>query len=189
MIEVLVTLIIVVLGLLGLLGMQARGQQATLESYQRAQALILLADMADRLKANRKTAPCYEITTGAGSPYFGTGYSGTPACVGYGDPSTQVLAVNGMNAWNDALKGAAEKSAGASVGAMVGARGCITYDPANGTFIVAVAWQGFSDTIAPVVPAGATAATANAIACGTGLYDVETKRRVVWTPIRIATLT
>ena len=191
MIEVLITLVIVVFGLLGLIGMQAAAQQAALESYQRAQALVLLNDMVDRINANRQTAPCYEITIAAGSPFFGTGYAGIPTCSGYGDASTQALAVNGMTEWDNALKGAAETAAGGgSAGAMVGARGCIAYDPAIGTFTVAVAWQGLVATFAPVVPAGASPDQANAIACGTGQYgSLETKRRVVWTTIRIATLT
>ena len=39
-----------------------RAQQAEVESYQRAQALVLLQDMVDRINANRKTAGCYAFT-------------------------------------------------------------------------------------------------------------------------------
>ena len=53
MIEVLITFIVLVIGLLGLIGLQARTQQAELESYQRGQALVLLQDMLDRMNANR----------------------------------------------------------------------------------------------------------------------------------------
>src|SRR4051812_34767512 len=62
MIEVLVSLFIVTLGLLGLAALQAKAQQAELESYQRAQALVLVQDMVDRINANRKTAGCYAFT-------------------------------------------------------------------------------------------------------------------------------
>ncbi len=55
MIEVLVTLVVLALGLLGVVGLQARGQQAELESYQRGQALVLLQDMVDRMNTNRPT--------------------------------------------------------------------------------------------------------------------------------------
>ncbi|MGE5027346.1 MAG: prepilin-type N-terminal cleavage/methylation domain-containing protein, partial [Betaproteobacteria bacterium] len=44
MIEILVTLVILLIGLLGLAGLITRSQQAEMESYQRAQALILLQD-------------------------------------------------------------------------------------------------------------------------------------------------
>ncbi|MGQ0653172.1 MAG: type IV pilus modification protein PilV [Betaproteobacteria bacterium] len=188
MLEVLVTLIIILFGLLGLIGMQAVSQQAQLEAYQRAQAVVLVQDMTDRINTNRKTAQCYEITTAAGSPFFGTGYSGTPTCTGYGNASSQALAVNEMTEWDGILKGSAETKGAASVGAIVGARGCVSYDAAASTIVVAIAWQGFTDTVAPVVPAGASTAQQNAIACGTGQYGAETKRRVVWRTIRIATL-
>ncbi len=46
MIEVLVTIVILAFGLLGLAGLEARLQQSELEAYQRAQALVLLNDMA-----------------------------------------------------------------------------------------------------------------------------------------------
>lgn len=189
MLEVLVTLIIILVGLLGLIGMQAVSQQAQFEVYQRAQVLVLVQDMVDRINKNRRTARCYVITTGAGSPFFGTGYAGIPTCIGYGNASSQALAVAGMTEWDGFLKGSAEIKGGARVGAMVGARGCVTYDAATGTVVVAVAWQGFADTLAPVVPAGASIALQNAIACGAGQYGAETKRRVVWRTIRIATLT
>ena len=68
----------------------------------------------------------------------------------------------------------------ATTGAMVGARGCISYaagtemenppgTPISGTgvYTVAVAWQGTNDTFAPTV------------GCGNGLYGSETRRRVV----------
>ena len=51
MIEVLITIVILAFGLLGLVGLQAKVQLAEVESYQRAQAVVLLNDMADRLNA------------------------------------------------------------------------------------------------------------------------------------------
>src|SRR5262245_38467268 len=62
MIEVLVSLVITVIGLLGLIGMQAFSHQAELESYQRAQALILLNDIVEKINANRQSAGCYAFT-------------------------------------------------------------------------------------------------------------------------------
>lgn len=59
LIEVLVTLVILTIGLLGLTGLQSRLQVSELEAYQRAQALILLNDMASRVATNRSAAASY----------------------------------------------------------------------------------------------------------------------------------
>ena len=178
MIEVLVSLVIAVFGLLGLVGIQAFAHQAELESYQRAQALLLMNDMVERVNANRRSASCYAFTTGAGgTPYFGTDYSGTPTCVGTAlNTQTRNLAESDMKEWDLALKGSAEKASGASVGAMVGARGCVSFDSATQVFTVVVSWQGMTETFSPVVN------------CGNGLYGTEPRRRSVWTTFRIANL-
>lgn len=197
LIEVLVSVLIVVVGLLGLAGMQARAQIAELESYQRAQALVLLYDMMDRVNNNRTTASCFVVTTDTilGAPYFGDGATASAAC-NVSNSADQAMAIASMNAWNDLLQGGAEKKgAGATkVGAMIGARGCVSYDATTeyirftsgtnvagtGEFTVAVSWQGMADTFAPTK------------ACGAGLYGTaaaaDTKRRTVWATMRIGTL-
>jgi type IV pilus assembly protein PilV len=189
MIEVLVALMIVVLGLLGLAGMQVRMQQAEFESYQRAQALVLMQDMVDRIQLSRVTASCFRYTTTVvGTPYLGASASYTPACaVSSANDNTQ--AVNSMTDWSNLLAGAAETKGGTSVGAMVGARGCVNYNaaselldptaaaiPGTGIYTVAVAWQGTTDTIAPTVN------------CANGLFGAEARRRVVSTQFRLAFL-
>jgi len=72
LLEVLVSLLIVTVGLLGLAGTQVVAQRAEQESYQRAQAMILMSDIVDRINANRKVATCYNITPSAGTTYLGT---------------------------------------------------------------------------------------------------------------------
>lgn len=182
MLEVLISIMIATFGLLGLVGIQAVSHTAQLESYQRAQALILLNDIVERINANRASAGCYAITTlGAGTPYVGStsggGHLGTPNCSsGFLNSQTRLLANSGLAEWDAALQGAAEAIAGAQVGAMAGARGCVSFDPVANTYTVAVAWQGMTDTFAPVVN------------CANALYGPETRRRVVWTTLRIATL-
>ncbi|HKA45906.1 MAG TPA: type IV pilus modification protein PilV [Burkholderiales bacterium] len=179
MIEILVTIVIVAVGVLGLGAMHLRVQQAEMEAYQRIQALTLLSDMVDRINANRQTAQCYAFTAGGGAPYLGatgSGHLAAPTCIGFGSVATQALAVNDMTAWDGYLNGNSETQGGNAVGAMIGARGCVSYDAATGTYTVAVAWQGLSDMPAPTV------------SCGDNLYGAETKRRVVWTTLRIATL-
>ncbi len=52
LLEVLVALLITGMGLLGLAALQVKAQQADMESSQRSEALILLQDMASRLRAN-----------------------------------------------------------------------------------------------------------------------------------------
>lgn len=197
LLEVLVSMLIAVVGLLGLAGIQARAQVAELESYQRAQALVLLYDMMDRINNSRTTAPCYVITTNTttGAPYFGDGATATAAC-SLSNPADQAMAVASMNGWNDQLQGASEKkgTAATKVGAMIGARGCVSYNTGteyinatsganiggSGEYTVAVSWQGMADTFMPTK------------ACGAGLYGTaaatDTKRRTVWATMRIGTL-
>lgn len=177
LIEILVTLIIVAIGLLGLAGLQSRAQQAELESQQRVQALILLQDMVNRINANRKTAGCYPITDPAqGSPFAGYGNTTTFTCNAFGTAATQALFAADLAAWDAQLKGQATSLNGQSVGAMIGARGCISYDAVNDIYTVSIAWQGLTETAAP------------ANTCATGLYGNEAMRRVVSTTLRIADL-
>lgn len=167
MIEILVTIIILMIGLLGLAGLQGRAMTSQMESYQRSQALILLKDMADRINANRVNAASYLITVGTGAV--------EPA-------STPTTADLDKYEWHNALLGAAEtNTAGSSVGAMIGARGCVTQTiaPASGVasqYLVAVAWQGLNSTATP------------AITCGQGQYGDEAKRRVIALPVNIGDL-
>ena len=178
LIEVLVTLFILLAGLLGLVKLTAYSQRVEMESYQRGQALVLLQDMVGRISANRTAAGCYAMTLAAdGAPYMGTGSAALPAC-SLGSVQAYTTANADLAAWDSLLKGAAETMNGAQVGAMIGARGCVSYTAASGVYLVSVAWQGLGDTAAP----GA------GLACGTGLYGAEAKRRVVSTTLKIANL-
>ena len=180
LIEVLVTLIIVAVGLLGLGKTQMVLQQADMESYQRAQALVLANDMLDRISANRYAAPCCAFTTNVGG-YLGDpgggGHLADPTC-GLGSATAEQVAraSNDLRAWDVLLQGASETRAGANAGAMVGARGCVQFNAATSAYTVVVVWQGISETFAPVV------------ACGNGLYGAESQRRAVAVTLRIARL-
>jgi type IV pilus assembly protein PilV len=174
LLEVLVTTVVVTLGLLGLAGLQSRMQLAEMESYQRAQALLLLNDMASRIAVNRSNAAEYAASA---PPPAGLGQGACPAGVA---SRADVDAV----AWCQALRGAAETVGGSSFGAMLGGRGCVENLP-NNEFLVTVAWQGLTPIEAP--PANVT--------CGRNLYDdADTPctgdrcRRVVTTVVRIAAL-
>lgn len=178
LLEVLISLLILMIGLLGLAGLIVNVQQADMDAYQRKQAIILLQDMVNRLNSNRRVASCYAITTNitAGTPYVGTGFSGALTCVA-GSTGEPERAVEDLDDWDTALKGAAETYSGANAGAMVGARGCIT-NPSAGLYRISIAWQGTGETYAP--PAGAN--------CAKGLYGSETRRRVVSAIVRIPDL-
>lgn len=175
LLEVLVAMIIIAVGLLGLAGLQARALEGEMESYQRAQALILLEDMANRINTNREAAQCYNL----GDVVIGTDYSGTFVCDAYGTTDTQSIAISDLTAWNRLLQGSSETVDGTNVGAMIDARGCITLTTETATtrvFQITVAWQGLK----------ATYDDADANGCASALYDG--KRRYVSTTVRIPEL-
>lgn len=196
MLEILFSLLIVTTGLLGLAGTQVVAQRAEQESYQRAQAIVLMNDIVDRINTNRKAAICYNITTNSAS---GTSYLGAAGAAKYdiASYSCPALATNpaavsraqlDLRFIDQMLLGAGETIAGNQVGAMLGARTCIGFDTVSQSYTVAVAWQGATSTFSP---ASWPAANNPAIArnCALNLYGTDTQRRVVWTTIMVASLT
>jgi type IV pilus assembly protein PilV len=180
LLEVLITIVILAFGLLGLVGLEAKMQTSEVESYQRAQALILLNDMVDRMNAQLGSANALAnpgdvpaVDAYASATVYGTGDTPATPC------STQAQgAARDHCEWSVALQGAAETQGARNLGAMIGARGCITQLQAPNTntgvctpgiYLVSVAWQGLNMTAAP--PAGAT--------CGLNSYGDEKYRRVV----------
>lgn len=184
MIEVLVSLVILLVGILGLVGLIVVSQRTETESYQRSQALLLMQDMVGRIKSNRNVAACYAISSdvaNAATPYMGVGSAITPAC-GFGSIPAYTRANSDLVAWGNLLLGASESitigGVSKNAGAMVGARGCINFDPITSNYMVVVAWQGLAGTAAAV----------SSLTCGSGLYGNEGLRRVVSTPVTIANL-
>jgi type IV pilus assembly protein PilV len=163
MIEVLITIAILVVGLLGLAGLQANVAKAEFEAYQRAQALVLVQEIADRITANKVNAASYVVND--------IGASGTVQdCTNLTDYKRDLCDINNM------VVGASEKQGGATnVGGMLGGRACIT-SPALNIYVVTVAWQGLRQTKAPNE------------ACGQGAYGDDKLRRTVSYPVRRATL-
>jgi len=171
-------------------------QRAEQESYQRAQAMILMSDIVDRINANRKVATCYNITPSAGTTYLGTppitGSSGVKynptgfSCPSMAtNPTAVARASLDVQFIDNMLLGAAETMGGGKVGAMIGARACIGFDSGSQSYTVAIAWQGNSQTFSPANFASAPNVAKN---CATGEYGAETQRRVVWTTLIIANL-
>lgn len=173
MIEVLVTIVIIAFGLLGMAGLQSRLQVSEMEAYQRAQALVLLNDMASRISTNRSAAASYAGTEVTPTTNCTTAFGGTTA-----------LAVD-RREWCNALQGAGEVASGTKLGAVIGGRGCVASLP-GGEYMVTVAWQGMVPVSAP--PASVT--------CGANAYDLggttgctgDLCRRYVTTIVRIASL-
>lgn len=188
MLEVLISLLIAVFGLLGLIGLQTQAHVAQFEAYQRAQALVLVNDMVDRIAFNRGTDAsgyvvgwrCYIVST-ASDDYLGTANTVDPSCADAtltGDTKTRADA--DLAAWNAMLQGTNETvtASGANVGGLLGARGCITRDATTGVIRVSVAWQGMAPTVA------------SADTCASGLYGSnDALRRVVFSEVVVPVLT
>lgn len=173
LLEVLITLVIVAFGFLGLATLQLKIQAAEMEAYQRAQAVLLAADMVERISANRRNAAAY--VSGVATP-LGTGDGLTGSCL------TTTGATRDLCEWSSALKGSSERSVAGSIGAMIGARGCVEQlqapNPAAPTcqpaiYRVTVAWQGLAGTAVPALP------------CARDLYGNDASRRAIASQIAI----
>lgn len=166
LIEVLVTLVLVAFGLLGIGALQAKMQVGTLESYQRAQGVVLLEDMSARINASAATAASHVLAAPVGTDDTQPDDCGALAA---GAPRN-------ICEWSKSLKGAAELKGASKVGAMIGARGCVDLVQAEdattgvcrpGVYLVSVAWQGMHAT------------SPSALACASGLYGDDSNRRVI----------
>lgn len=163
LIEVLVSLLIAAFGLVAMAGLQTRAAAMELEANQRAQALVLLQDMSERIISNRSQA----------SAYVGNDFGLTPAMQDCDSLST--LAAQDVCTWSERLRGASVVRGGRNIGAMIGARGCVRALTIS-QYIVTVAWQGDMPSAVPVSP------------CGQGAYGNETLRRAVSTVVQMADL-
>ncbi len=173
MLEVLVTIVILAFGMLGLAGLQSKIFTAEMESYQRAQAVVLMNSMVERVNANRNNAATY--VSGAA---LGTGDAQPEDCSG-----TAAGVARDQCEWSNALKGAAETSGANKVGGMIGALGCATLIQAEnatpgvctpGIYLVTVAWQGLNASSIP------------SASCGQGTFGSDDRyRRALSTRVAI----
>ena len=162
MMELLIAMLIIAFGALGFVGLQAQTALSQMEGYQRSQALILINDISERMSLNRANAAGYVASN------IGTTDPGD--CT---TPATRAL--KDLCEWSLLIQGAAEVQGTAKLGAMSGARGCIT-SPATNQYLISIAWQG-------VQASGASVNT-----CGQNAYTNENMRRTVTTVLQIATL-
>jgi type IV pilus assembly protein PilV len=176
LIEVMITLLVLAIGLLGLAGLQLATVSGQFEAYQRAQALLLVEDMAGRLRASAAEARA------APSPYTADG--GTAL---YGESetdcsdSTMTVAARDLCEWNNALIGNSVRDPNdASVASIINARGCIDRlaDSVDGEVVirVTVTWQGLVETAPPDLD------------CAENAYGNENLRRAVATRVVLAEL-
>lgn len=179
LVEVMVTLAILSFSLLGIAALQSKIGTAEMESYQRAQALVALRQMTERMGANTANAAAY--VTGIAAP-VGTGDAEPADCTTLPAPVT--TAQLDLCEWSNALKGNAETSGATNVGAMMSGRGCITQvqapNPALGVctagiYQVSVVWQGMAPTAAPTLQ------------CGASLYGNDANRRLLSATVSVPT--
>lgn len=143
LIEVLITVLILAIGLLGLASLQMTSLNSQVEAYQRAQAVLLLEDMANRIRANAVAAKAGDYTVGA---QYGL--------LTEEDCSTKTdAAARDLCEWNIALAGSGVKLGAEDVGSVLGARGCIENilgsTDGETNIRLTIAWQGMTPTKAP----------------------------------------
>lgn len=170
LIEVLITLLVLAIGLLGLAAMNARMLNSQFEAYQRAHAMMLVEDMASRIRSNPLAARAGDYDTGNEQ-----GLTASQVCSGTYDVSIDLCE------WNNALRGASVEASGQQLGSILGARGCIenrNISPTGEAVIrVTVAWQGLTPSVAP------------ASSCGQGAYGSDDSlRRAVSVDVVLAYL-
>ena len=169
LLEALITVFVLAFGILGLANLHFKLQTVEVETYARSQALVLLDDMAARLSANRGAAATYATA----SP-VGAGDTQPTDCSG-----AAVGVARDTCEWSNALKGSSELSGSATVGAMIGGRGCVeTVAGVNPpSYQVVVTWQGLSPTVAP-----------SGVDCAQSFYSDDRLRRAVVKVVSIASL-
>jgi type IV pilus assembly protein PilV len=171
MLEVLITLVILAFGLLALINLQIKLQMNEVESYQRGQALVLLEDMASRMRSNPNFAALANYQTPAGG-WVGVNSTFTPT-------------VQDVLDWEQLLLGDAISQADGDIGAMAGARGCIEQiDPgstvplacAPAVYRISLAWQGLYESAVPSED------------CAAGEFgEADGYRRVISTLVHVGT--
>jgi type IV pilus assembly protein PilV len=169
MIEILVTLVVVAFGLLGLASFTTRATALGVEASQRARAATLLADMGNRIAANRPGAANY-----VGAAALGATVNDATYCA---SSVTTTLAARDLCEWNNLLAGSADAKSNGDVDALT-FRGCITQPAASDpVFIVTIAWAANVPGVPP------------ADACAAGIFGDDSFRRILRTQVRVPALT
>lgn len=169
MIEVLVTLVVVAFGLLGMASFTSKATALGVEAAQRARAATLLADMGNRIAANRPGAATYVKGAALGATLNDATYC-APAAL-------STLAARDLCEWNNLLAGSADAQTSGAKDALT-FRGCIT-QPAlsDPVFIITVAWAANLPGVPP------------ADVCAKDAFGEDSFRRILRTQVRVPALT
>jgi len=135
LIELMVAVVIFAMGVLGLAAMQGQGLKFNSNAYERSQAVILAADMADRIRANLDVAGNNALLYGA--------IGGAPAapapstCTGTGNTCSgaQMAAVDAYE-WLSLIQQILPQGTGSVTCSTAGA--CAPGD----TYTITVSWTG-----------------------------------------------
>lgn len=93
LIEVLVAVLVLAVGLLGMAAMQVQSSQMTNGAEQRTQAVLLTADMMDRIRANRGNAANYNGIS--------VDPSATSCSTDYAPAASATVSVNDIAEWSN----------------------------------------------------------------------------------------
>jgi type IV pilus assembly protein PilV len=121
LIEVLVAVLVLAIGLLGMAAMQVQSSQMTNGAEQRTQAILLTADMMDRIRANR----------GNSADYNGVSVdpTATSCATDYTPSATASVSANDITEWSNLV-----------VCLLPEGEGTVTVNSATGEVTVTVDW-------------------------------------------------
>lgn len=144
LIEVLVALLVLAIGLIGLAGLQSSSIRFNHNSYLRGQAVILVNDLVDRMRAN-KAAVDQGITDGAGNGYNNVSGGQIANCSNATGCTSSEMAVTDVAQWQQLIAATLPPdSNGAATGSV---RLCGAGDACSSpSYIVTINWgeQGFA---------------------------------------------
>lgn len=121
LIEVLVAVLVLAVGLLGMAAMQVQSSQMTNGAEQRTQAVLLTADMMDRIRANRANAANYNGIS--------VDPSATACSTDYAPGATATVSANDITEWSNLI-----------VCLLPEGTGTVTVDNVTGEVVVIVDW-------------------------------------------------
>jgi type IV pilus assembly protein PilV len=93
LIEVLVAVLVLAIGLLGMAAMQVQSSQMTNGAEQRTQAILLTADMMDRIRANRLSSADYNGVS--------VDPTATSCATDYAPDATASVSANDITEWSN----------------------------------------------------------------------------------------
>jgi type IV pilus assembly protein PilV len=151
LIEVMIAIVIFGVGLLAVASLQVVARKANYEAVQRTTAAQLAQGMLERMRAN---ALALEVYVGGGERVIGGGTMAAPGntCQARAAPCNAAgMATADLWEWERILDGAYEVADGQAVGGLVSPTACIRgeIDGASGTYAVAIAWRGSSESAEP----------------------------------------